>query len=362
MNYRKWLINTWSLIILLSLVAVGINFHIDHYAVRLTLFSPYKTLYPAKYPDGINEHMFKPEFVFRNPGKFDSFIFGTSRVWVIDAAQIDTGSFFNMSYSEGLPVEHLAIVKAFLEKDIEIKSIVIGLDGFCFNKLASDHETQLMRIMHPDIGGPNRLKLFGIYFFRKPDLVELKGWLERLRNIRPERRFSMDSHGLVLRWKTADKIIESIGKPIFDYQLQKYEPLTYNRRATEESFTAIEELIALSAKHNFSLVFYISPIYYQLYLKNAEPLFKVKERLAQLTDFYDFSGFNTVTTDALNYYEEVHFRYRVGDMIIKRLFGAGTKDLPDDFGALVTRYNVGGHLEKQKLELAQYLQTHNLQQ
>jgi hypothetical protein len=362
MNYRKWLITTLSLIVLFALIVVGVNFYMDHYAVRLILFSGNTALYPAKYPDGINQHMFNPEFIFRNPDKFDSFFFGTSRIWVMDVAKIPSGRFFNMSYSEGLPSEHLAIVKAFLQKGIKIKSLVVGLDGFCFNKSASEHEKHLMRIMHPDIGGPSRAKIFGLYFFRKPDLNELKGFLERRRNTKPERRFTMDSRGLVLRWKHADKIIESTGKPIFNYTVRKYEPLTYKQKATEESFAAIEELIALSRKHQFPITFYISPSYSQYYLNNAEALLKIKKRLASLTDYYDFSGFNSVTTDALNYYEEVHFRYRVGDMIIKRIFGAGTIGLPDDFGILVMQQNVDQHLENQKRALEQYLQAHNLRQ
>ncbi|GAB6268704.1 MAG: hypothetical protein STSR0002_14460 [Smithella sp.] len=317
----------------------------------MILYSSNRSLYPAEYPDGVNQHMFNTEFIFRDPDRFDSFFFGTSRIWVMDVSKITQGRFFNMSYSEGLPAEHLAIVKAFLHKGIKIKSVVVGLDGFCFNKLASEHEKHLMRIMHPDAGGPNRLKLFGIYFFRKPDLNELKGWMDRVRKIKPERRFTIDSQGMLLRWQYADKKIESSGKPLFSYTLKKYEPIVYKQKAMDESFSAIEELIALSGKHHFALTFYISPAYYQHYLNNAESLLKVKKRLAALTDFYDFSGFNSVTTDPMNFYEEVHFRYRVGDMIIKRLFGAGTIELPDDFGVLVTKQNIDQHLQSQKLEL-----------
>ena len=62
----------------------------------------------------------------------------------------------------------------------------------------------------------------------------------------------------------------------------------------------------------------------------------------------------------MNYYEESHYRYLVGDMMIKRVFGTGDMALPDDFGVLVTKQNVNGHLEKQKRELFQYRQEHNL--
>jgi len=360
MNYRKWLTITLALIALVCFAVVGINLHIDHYAVRLALFSGDKPLYPASYPDGMNQHLFNTEYVLRDPGQFDSFFFGTSRIWVMDVAKIPQGRFYNMSYSEGLPVQHLAIIKAFLEKGVKIENVVVGLDGFCFDKPPADHETQLMRMMHPDAGGPNRLKLLGLYFFRKPDLVELKGWMERKRNLKPERRFTMDRHGLVLRWRHLDRFIEESGKPYFDYRVKKYEPKTYKQNITELSFAAIEELIDLSRKHHFRLIFYISPSYYLIDLNEMEALFKIKKRLVQLADFYDFSGFNSVTTDPMNYYEEVHFRYRVADMVIKRIFDAGTAEAPDDFGVLVTKENIDKHLDKQQRDLERYLQDHHL--
>ena len=79
-----------------------------------------------------------------------------------------------------------------------------------------------------------------------------------------------------------------------------------------------------------------------------------------MTDYYDFSGFNSVTTNPVNYYEEVHYRYRVGDMIIERIFGGSVAALPEDFGSLVTKHSIGQHLEKQKRELEQYLKSHSL--
>ena len=62
----------------------------------------------------------------------------------------------------------------------------------------------------------------------------------------------------------------------------------------------------------------------------------------------------------LNYYEESHYRFRVGDMIIDRIFGMA-KSSPDGFGILVTAQNVEQHLEKQKSDLDKYLKKYHLQ-
>jgi len=360
MSYLKWLITTLCLILILSVVIVAANFVIDHHAVRLSLFSGKKEFHQSFYPDGINQHMFNPEFVFRNPRKFDCFLFGSSRTAAFHVEKIPTGKFFNMSYSSGIPAQHLAILKAFLRKGVKIKSVLIGLDEFCFNLPGSDNQKSLIRIMHPEAGGPSQWEIFLMYFFRKPGLQELTLWKNRVLSGQMKGRIILDEQGVNLGWWEKEQTIEKGGRPIFDFTIKKYEPIVYDPRKMDEAFAVIESIIALSRTHHFSLTFFVTPLYTQLYLNNAESLLTVKERLAKLTDFWDFSGFNSVTTNALNYYEESHYRYRVGDMIIDRLYGNASVKAPPDFGEWVTRQNIHRHLDKQKQELETYLEAQHL--
>ncbi len=355
MSYLKWLITTLSLIMIFAVMVVVVNFCVDHHGVRLDLFSEKSEINQTIYPNGLNQHMFNAELIFRNPAKFDSFLFGSSRVAVIDVSKIPSARFYNMSYSQALPAQHLAILKAFLQRGVKIKSVLIGLDEFCFNISATKHQKHLLRIMHPDVNGPNRADIFAMYFFRKPSLFELRSWWGRVISGRMKGMFMMSSNGFSHGWMESEKILKATGKPIFKYDIQKYEPISYGRNEMDEAFTAIDELIDLSRKHNFSITFFITPFYSKLYVNNAEALMDVKGRLAQLTDYYDFSGFNSTTLNEMNYYEESHYRYLVGDMIVKRIFGDSDIGLPQDFGVFVTKKNVNEHIKKQKSELDKYL-------
>ncbi len=359
MIYRKWLMITLSLILIFVTLVVAVNLCIDHHGVRLSLFSGQKQIHQSVYPDGLSQQIFNPEIIFRSPTKFDSFLFGSSRTAVIHAGRIPGGRFYNMSYPLGLPVQHLAILKAFLRKGIKIRNVAIGLDEFCFSLTAQTGEKQLNRMMfmHPDAGGPSRLKIFDLYFFRKPDLRELSLWKDRV--LLGKGKLVLNGAGDNLGWRDREKILEETGRPIFDFSVKSHEPIDFGRQETDEAFAVIKELIDLSRIHHFRLTFFINPFYRQTYLNSADALLPVKERLAQLTDYYDFSGFNSVTMDPMNYYEESHYRYRVGDMIIARIFGGKAK-LPDDFGVMVTRQNICGHLENQKRELEAYLKAHHL--
>lgn len=152
------------------------------------------------------------------------------------------------------------------------------------------------------------------------------------------------------------KKINISGKPLFVNKAFTYNPVNYDKKLADEVFAQIEEIIALSKNNNFSLIFFFNPMRSQRYLNCASGLIPIKERLASITDFYDFSGFNSVTTNSLNFYEDGHYRYLVGDMIIRRIFGRGSvANVPEDFGVLVTKKNVDEYIKKQKLELEEHL-------
>jgi hypothetical protein len=357
MKHTKWLTITLSLIFVFDAIIVAFNFSEDTYGVRQTLFSlnQDKDISYRFYPDAINQHIFNPEFIFSHPKRFDSFIFGSSRVAVIDPAKIGGGNFYNMSYSQGLPSEHLAIIKAFLRREIKIKTVLIGLDEFCFAISAEEHKNQLLRIMHPDISGQSRLTLFLLYFFRKPSLFEAANAKNELLHKKREDGFMLDKNGLNLGWVNKERTINAVQKPIFPNQMPLYAPIKYPPQDVDRSIRIIEELVNLSKINNFSVILFFNPMNAKIYLNYANELMRIKERLARITDYYDFSGFNSVTTNDVNYYEEGHYRYLVGDLIIKKIYDEDKMTIPRDFGVRVTKENINEHIENQRRELACYL-------
>jgi hypothetical protein len=360
MNNKNWFIATLSLILLFAAAMIALNFYVDHHAVRLILFSDKKNIHQNIYPDGIDLHMFNPELIFRSPKRFDSFLFGSSRVGVIDVNKIPAGKFYNMSYSVGMLSQHLAILKAFVQRGIKIKSVVIGLDEFCFNRPSSVDEKTLVRIMHPDVSDKSRAKIFFMYFFRKPDLTEITKWKDRVLSGIREGRVIISDCGVNLGWIKKDTFINEKGSPIFEFSIHKYEPILYGQKELDAAFHDIRELISLAQVQHFSITFFITPFYYQKYLNNAEALLVVKEKLARLTSFYDFSGFNSVTINPMDYFEESHYRYKIGDMIISRIYGHDIAAVPRDFGVLVTQHNVAQHISLQKKQIEDYIHSHNL--
>lgn len=355
MKSTKWmLINVIFIILFLSII-IALNFYIDTYGIRLSVFGIKKEIGQIKSMESINQHMFKPEYIFRDPHRFDSFIFGSSLTGLIDPNKINSGKFYNMSYSLGLPSQHLAIIKAFLQKGVKIKTVIIGLDDISFNLSPQEHEKQLERIMHPSITGRRLSNIFSTYYFRVPKIFELANGIKLLFKGEEGGKIILNKKGLHLLWVKKEKQIELTGKPLFTMDTIQFPPKVFDKKLEDEAFAQIQELILLAEKNNFRLIFFFNPFSFNLYMSHASSLFPVKQKLALLTDYYDFSGVNSITLNNYNYYEGVHYRYLVGNMIIKRIFDDGNIIIPVDFGVLVTKKNIHEHIQKQKRELQKYL-------
>ena len=62
--------------------------------------------------------------------------------------------------------------------------------------------------------------------------------------------------------------------------------------------------------------------------------------IAKITDFWDFSGYNSCTNNNKFFYDSVHYRQFVGNMIIARVFSDKNVEIPKDFGMYVTKDNI----------------------
>jgi hypothetical protein len=83
------------------------------------------------------------------------------------------------------------------------------------------------------------------------------------------------------------------------------------------------------------------------------------KQLAEISPFWDFTGYNSITTDDRNYYEWSHYRVTVVKYILARVFNDPSVDVPDDFGVFVTQDNIEAHLEKLRENIVSYRKNKN---
>ncbi len=77
----------------------------------------------------------KMKYVLSVPDKFDSFIFGSSRVGYIHNDKISGEKCYNMTSSAANATEHLWNLKTMLKNNIRPKKIYIGVDSFTHTEL-----------------------------------------------------------------------------------------------------------------------------------------------------------------------------------------------------------------------------------
>ena len=136
---------------------------------------------------------------------------------------------------------------------------------------------------------------------------------------------------------------------------------------TPPSIPAFDASIAKLCSSGVRLRMYINPTHaltlYALHWRGKWEAMQAWQRgLVQITErhrqqgcdvrLYDFSGFNSITTEAtplvsgkpdMHYYWEVsHYRDNVGRLILARLFGGDTPP-PADFGVELTQANIDDH-------------------
>ena len=279
-----------------------------------------------------NKSYVKMKNVLTNPDKYDSFLFGSSRVGFFDVSKMDDGNYYDMSYSEGTPAEHMDNLKVLKSRGIIPKNVTIGIDDISYFVDPSFHDEQLYRRNFPWNGSlMDKLDFYLSYF----DLITLS---DSLSVIMDHKNTDPEYGERLLETGTENLNI----KPDFHYD--RTEPTWsdyYSPR--EEAFDEIREIVDFCKENNIKLRIFTNPINGYTYQKDiANGYLVFLRKLAEVTPYWNFSGFNSVTLDMTNYYETSHFSPKVSGMIIDTMYHDETDPqlLSEGFGVYVTPDNV----------------------
>ncbi len=320
-NKKNFFIIILGIIFFLVITAI-INYLLNPYGV----FRKYKN-YNISTP--VNERYLKTSYILDNSKKYDSFIFGSSRVGVLEGEKLNKmGKFYNMTFAGALPVEILDTIKTFEEKNIKIKNIILGIDDFDFYKDPSSQEKILYKISYRKLK-ENKLNFVKYYLLKNPMSKINRTYLLKKGKI----FFDILETG---RWKkdNIDIIIENNIKKHRE-NLSNIKINSSNGDRINETILEIKSIIKLCKKNNINLVIIYLPRYINSYNANKEIIEKSKIELQKITNYWDFVKLDGYTNDEYYWYEESHYRPILGRMILKRIFGENFRDnieIPNNFG------------------------------
>lgn len=287
-----------------------------------------------------SQHFIKMRYLIGNPDKYDAYCFGSSRVGNIDLKKIPDGHrYYNMTYAEGVPAEWRDDLKLLLQHHVTIRKVLIGLDDFSFRLDPASHAKDLLFMPYRE----NNIKSYLAVLFRTPSKPYRWGdpddpdmYHNSLYDIydsgrplhdAPDRHIEADPDAH--RREIASRIAGINYLPLREGNVFPYR--------IPQALEEIQEIKSFCDENGIELIVFISPVEHGEYIATTEERFdEFRNGLAEITDYYDFSGLNRITTDDYYYYELSHYRPIVGDKIIHRIFGL-PKDSRTDFGTYVKK-------------------------
>ncbi|MBR5422236.1 MAG: hypothetical protein IK115_13930 [Lachnospiraceae bacterium] len=287
-----------------------------------------------------NKNYIKMSYVLSQPERFDSFVFGASRVGAIHVEKFEGERCYNMTYSAAMVWENLENVRTMLAAGMKIRKIYIGVDSTSYTADAEGREEDPMRIPYESA---KRDPLHFLYL--ELDTARTLRSFDTILKHQPREGFAEDfyAYGWSIPYDQPG-ITPDVPVPYELVMGNAADP----REQMEHTLSALEELTALCEKEGIELVVFVQPMPAAAYVYSHELYFReFLERLATITPYYNFSGFNDVTVDYGNYVDFSHYGAQTGDLVIACLQGEPVDEVlySQGFGWYVTEDNIAELLE-----------------
>ena len=349
MNSKKWIKISITTTFLGFFLLMLTNYVVDPFGVFHSKI--------LKHEFQINERFVKIEFLEKNHNKFNGYMIGSSRIGDTDPKVVEhyipNAHLYNMTLSSATLRDYLMHIRYMIKAQYPIKTIYMQLDGINMSYYGLSDADYLSK-MHPYVEGKS-LALFYFDYLSSFFPFNIKNKIAQNINYTLTSTYNLDT-GV---WQNPSKE-ESISRNCEEY-VKTQESFHQNNRALltystqKETLIALKEIVTLCKINNIKLYTFMMP-HHRVILDSfitKEYLSYLKD-VAEVTDFYDFSGYNSITTNDCNYYERSHYRPLVGKLIAARIFNDKTIKVPSDFGQLVTKENILEHLRMLKENFIYY--------
>lgn len=321
--------------------------------IPAVLMDPFNVFHPLNArSNGVepNRNFIKTSYVLANPDRFDAFLFGSSHVAMLDVGKMP-GRCYNMYYSGGIPSEHAANIKTFVENGVIPEHIYIGLDNISLSATYEEHTKEQLRAPY-EYYKAHPLEFFMLYL---DPVVNLKSAVWLYRNNGTAAFQAMDkefySNGGAVLYGIDSEINPEEAKischNSYDAMLRYLSAAEYPATAAnhESVIDAVASIAEICEKNGIELTVFVNPMYFEQFQYSVmnEAFLSLLRKLADVTPYYSFCGYNKYTTDYnLYYFDHQHYLAEMGDLMIDA-FAYGKVDpeaYAQGFGIKVTKDNV----------------------
>ena len=342
----------------ISLVGLGLLLVFSPILFFNTVVDPYGIFFKAYKNLNIEPNSLyqKTKLLIDNPNKFDSFIFGSSRVNYLYPQKISTANYYNMTYANGLPKHHYNDLKVLMKNGVVIENLLVGIDYMSLLENPDILTNDLLRKKYPE-SILDKIEFYSSYMFNMPNWNFIRLAFSRTTTDRS----LVEKYG-VIKSPTNDSLIDNYPQNHISNKGLLL-PLSYvpENLNIDKNLQEIKNIIDFAKENNINLVLFINPTQTSTYLNiNLENYFYALKKLSEFTSYYDFSGLSSAVVDNTNFYEPSHYRIKLGNYIIAEIFNTPEKNKnPLDFSFYVTKNNVTQNINRHLNLLAKYTWAHS---
>ncbi|MGB3511952.1 MAG: hypothetical protein WBA93_22480 [Microcoleaceae cyanobacterium] len=142
----------------------------------------------------------------------------------------------------------------------------------------------------------------------------------------------------------------------FESNIEGYYKFNAKYQLSSQFLDEFKKVVDLCQKNQIKLILFISPSHatqWEAIRATGEwsTFEEWKRKVVKITPVYDFSGYNSITTEPIyndmeNYTDNSHYTKKVGDLILNRILSYKEADVPEDFGILINSEKIESHLAK----------------
>lgn len=348
MSAKKW-IKIWVVTIMIIPLIASINFIIDPYYVFHKEDKFYK---------GHNNIGFiKVEYLKENKDKYNSYMMGSSRIGTTNPKVIEKyikdSSFYNF-YLAGANLDDIRIhLEYMIREKFNIKNLYLqigihNIDNYKFNQFSKSQSHP--NIINKQLNSFYLDRLFSLNY--KVYITKYKTFLGKWIS-----HHQVNIQNGVFNYINRDRMIKEdhdkyIKKEKSFFIINKREKVYKGRIDVEKNMRIINNICN---ENNINLIVFITP-HSRIMLDNYDikSYLEFLKTISKFNNFYNFSGYNSVTKNDYNYYEKSHYLSNVGTLIAARIFNDKSIIVPTDFGIYVTKNNIDEHLKNMNEQIIDY--------
>ena len=302
-----------------------------------------------------------------NPQKYDTLLFGSSRVGYIDVNLLDVskyGNCYNMTYSAGTPANHVEDIRFLIKNGIIPKKILLGFDDGSISSINLDTRANLNRRPYPYDGDA-----LGFYIDYLNPTLGIKAIINSTpRNLiimmgdsKKENLYSDGQSNIQIYRDPKNWLFISEEEHAANLATIPDNMPLIAQANFDKAFSTMFEIKQLCEENNIELTFFTTPNhvnYFAFYADNG--LLSFLSAFAKKADFINFLGVNNVTVNPLNYHEMAHYNTLAGDYVIKVLNGedVGEELFKQHFGIVVGSENEELIISSLSNQAKEYLKEH----